>query len=66
ITVIASGFSSIPGKLGRDKALSGKRRSRIDLEEAEIKVPEEDLFRISGVQVDTFDLPTVVRRKKKE
>jgi len=66
VTVIASGFSSIPGKLGRDKALSGKRRSRIDLEEAEIKVPEEDLFRISGVQVDTFDLPTVVRRKKKE
>ena len=66
VTVIASGFSSISGKLGRDKTLSGKRRSRIDLEEAEIKVPEEDLFRISGVQVDTFDLPTVVRRKKKE
>ncbi len=68
ITVIATGFSPISqqSETSRGKSVSGKKKSRIDLEEAEVKVPEEDLFRISGVQVDTFDLPTVVRRKKKE
>lgn len=68
ITVIATGFSPITqqSETSRGKSMSGKKRSRVDLEEAEVKVPEEDLFRISGVQVDTFDLPTVVRRKKKE
>ena len=68
ITVIATGFSPIStqSETSRGKSMSGKKRSRVDLEEAEVKVPEEDLFRISGVQVDTFDLPTVVRRKKKE
>ncbi|NLG94633.1 MAG: cell division protein FtsZ [Acetomicrobium flavidum] len=68
ITVIATGFSPISqqSETSRVKSMSGKKRSRVDLEEAEVKVPEEDLFRISGVQVDTFDLPTVVRRKKKE
>ncbi|AFM21513.1 MAG TPA: cell division protein FtsZ [Acetomicrobium flavidum] len=68
ITVIATGFSPVTqqSETSRGKSMSGKKRSRVDLEEAEVKVPEEDLFRISGVQVDTFDLPTVVRRKKKE
>ena len=68
ITVIATGFSPIStqSETSRGKSMSGKKKSRVDLEEAEVKIPEEDLFRISGVQVDTFDLPTVVRRKKKE
>jgi len=68
ITVIATGFSPVSqqNEASRGKIISGKKKSRVDLEEAEVKVPEEDLFRISGVQVDTFDLPTVVRRKKKE
>jgi len=68
ITVIASGFASTlsQGEAGKGRTTQGKRKPRVDLEEAEIKMPEEDLFRISGVQIDTFDLPTVVRRKKKE
>jgi len=68
ITVIASGFASTlsEGETGKGRPTQGKRKPRVDLEEAEVKMPEEDLFRISGVQIDTFDLPTVVRRKKKE
>jgi len=42
------------------------RKSRIDLEEAEVRSSsqEEDLFKISGVPTNHLDIPSVIRRRK--
>ena len=42
------------------------RKSRIDLEEAEVRSSsqEEDLFKISGVPTNHQDIPSVIRRRK--
>ncbi|NLH95301.1 MAG: cell division protein FtsZ [Synergistaceae bacterium] len=82
ITVIATGFSEQavapvqPRKIETVRrastpqpvqaAVPRVKKSRIDLEEAEVRSSsqEEDLFKISGVPTNHLDIPSVIRRRK--
>ncbi|WP_286952407.1 MULTISPECIES: cell division protein FtsZ [Aminobacterium] len=73
ITVIATGFSSEKDRrapVRTAKAVSTSkttlRSPGVVLEEAEVvSAPEEDLFTMSGVPKNTYDVPSIIRRSSR-
>jgi cell division protein FtsZ len=73
ITVIATGFSSEkdrrpPARTAKAVSTSKTtlRSPGVVLEEAEVvSAPEEDLFTMSGVPKNTYDVPSIIRRSSR-
>ncbi len=73
ITVIATGFSSGKGQKSTPKSVKSvtanktlSRSTNVVLEEAEVvSAPEEDLFTMSGVPKNTYDIPSIIRRSQR-
>ena len=71
ITVIATGFSSEKEKrtmsnISSKYTMPKQKPSGVILEEAEVlPVQDEDMFSISGVPKNPYDIPSIIRRNKK-
>jgi cell division protein FtsZ len=70
ITVIATGFASEKEKRTvtnfQAKPAAKQKPAGVVLEEAEVlPVQDEDMFSISGVPKNPYDIPSIIRRNKK-
>jgi len=69
--VIATGFSSEKEKrtmsnISAKYTVPKQKPSGVILEEAEVlPVQDEDMFSISGVPKNPYDIPSIIRRNKK-